>query len=159
MINNLEGRETKLKIKENVPSISSTELNFLGSGTYVEGIIKTESSVRVDGTIKGKLVCKNTLTVGINGQIEGDIEAKNAIIGGKINGKIKVAEKLVLESKSALMGEIKASKLIIDEGAIFEGTSKMGKKDAINLSAITHKDTKEHKETVPEPAKKTSPDR
>jgi cytoskeletal protein CcmA (bactofilin family) len=159
MMNNLYGREIKLKLKENAPSLSSTELNFLGNGTFVEGTIKTESSVRVDGIIKGKLVCKNTLTVGVNGQIEGEIEAKNAIIGGKINGKIKVAEKLVLESKSALMGEIKASKLIIDEGAIFEGTSKMGKKDEINLSAGTHKEvkeTKEQKETGPELAKKTS---
>jgi cytoskeletal protein CcmA (bactofilin family) len=146
-----------LKIKENTtPNVASTELNFLGSSTYVEGIIKTDSSVRIDGTIKGKLVCKNTLTVGVNGQIEGEIEAKNAIIGGKINGKIKVAEKLVLESKSALMGEIKASKLIIDEGAIFEGTSKMGKKDEINLSAAAHKETKEHKDTTVEPAKKNS---
>ena len=154
--NFINRRDRKLKIKENVPSVASTELNFLGSSTYVEGIIKTDSSVRVDGIIKGKLVCKNTLTVGVNGQIEGEIEAKNAIIGGKINGKIKVAEKLVMESKSALMGEIKASKLIIDEGAIFEGTSKMGKKDEINLSAIANKETKEHKEPALEPAKKNS---
>ena len=159
LIKDVNGREIKLKLKENLPSVSSTELNFLGSGTYVEGNIKTESSVRVDGTIKGKLICKNTLTVGVNGQIEGEIEAKNAIIGGKINGKIKVAEKLVLESKSALMGEIKASKIIIEEGAIFEGTSKMGKKDEINLSAITHKEVKEikeFKETGSEAIKKPS---
>jgi cytoskeletal protein CcmA (bactofilin family) len=104
----------------------STELNFLGSGTRVEGTVRAENSVRVDGALKGKLICKNTLTVGINGSIEGEVEAKNAIIGGQINGKIKVAEKLVLEAKSKLVGELKASKLIIDEGAVFEGTSNMG---------------------------------
>ena len=104
----------------------STELNFLGSGTKVEGTIRSDNSVRVDGKLKGKLICKNTLTVGINGSIEGEVEAKNAIIGGEINGKIKVAEKLVLEAKSKLIGELKASKLIIDEGAVFEGTSTMG---------------------------------
>ena len=144
-----------MKIKEDGPSVASTELNFLGSGTIVEGTIRANSSVRVDGIVKGKLFCKNTLTVGVNGQIEGEIEAKNAIIGGKINGKTKVAEKLVLESKSALLGEIKASKLIIDEGAIFEGTSKMGKKEEINIASSIVPE-KMNKEKEIEPIKKPS---
>lgn len=114
-----------MAIKTNSTETSSTELNFLGGGTTIEGTVRANNSVRIDGTLKGTLICKNTLTVGINGEIEGDVEAKNAIIGGKINGKIKVAEKLVLESKSTLIGELKASKLIIDDGAVFEGTSKM----------------------------------
>lgn len=112
--------------KINSVETGSTELNFLGSGTKVEGTVRAENSVRIDGTLKGKLICKNTLTVGVNGVIEGEVEAQNAIIGGKINGKVKVAEKLVLEAKSKLIGELKASKLIIDEGAVFEGTSSMG---------------------------------
>lgn len=116
-----------MAIKNNLASTSSTELNFLGSGSRLEGALNTESSVRVDGVVKGKLICKNTLTVGINGEIEGEIEAKNAIIGGKIKGKIIVTEKLVLESKAVLIGDLKASKLIIDEGAVFDGTSLMRK--------------------------------
>ena len=118
-----------MALKENGTESSSTELNFLGGGTVVEGTIKANNSVRVDGRIKGKLICKNTLTIGVNGEIEGDVEAKNAIVGGKTKGKIKVAEKLVLESKSVLIGDLKASKLLIDEGAVFEGTSDMGKKE------------------------------
>ncbi len=118
-----------MALKENTVESSSTELNFLGGGTVVEGTVKANNSVRVDGKIKGKMICKNTLTIGVNGEIEGDVEAKNAIVGGKIKGKIKVTEKLVLESKSVLIGDLKASKLLIDEGAVFEGTSDMGKKE------------------------------
>jgi cytoskeletal protein CcmA (bactofilin family) len=124
-----------LALKENGAESSSTELNFLGGGTVVEGTIRSNNSVRVDGKIKGKLICKNTLTIGVNGEIEGDIEAKNAIIGGKIKGKIKVAEKLVLEAKSILIGDLKASKLLIDEGAVFEGTSDMGKKEQTEVES------------------------
>jgi len=128
---------------------SSTELNFLGGGTVVEGTIKTDHSVRIDGILKGKLICKKTLTVGVNGEIEGEIEAKNAIIGGKIHGKIKVAEKLVLESKSTLIGELKASKLLIDEGAVFEGTSKMGIKDQAPMGTpIKPVEEKENKKLI-----------
>jgi cytoskeletal protein CcmA (bactofilin family) len=122
-------RNNKLALKENGVESSSTELNFFGGGTVVEGTIRANNSVRIDGRIKGKLICKNTLTIGVNGEIEGDVEAKNAIVGGKIKGKIKVAEKLVLEAKSILIGDLKASKLLIDEGAVFEGTSDMGKKE------------------------------
>lgn len=118
-----------MALKENNVESSSTELNFLGGGTIVEGTVKANNSVRVDGRIKGKLICKNTLTIGVNGEIEGDVEAKNAIVGGKIKGKIKVTEKLVLEAKSVLIGDLKASKLLIDEGAVFEGTSDMGKRE------------------------------
>jgi cytoskeletal protein CcmA (bactofilin family) len=113
---------------KNGSSTSSTELNFLGGGTVVEGTIRTDNSVRIDGKLKGKLICKNTLTVGLNGEIEGEVQAKNAIVGGKIKGKISITEKLVLESKSVLIGELKASKLIIDEGSVFDGTSDMGNK-------------------------------
>lgn len=104
----------------------SAELNFIGKGTVIEGNVSTESSLRIDGKIKGSLICKSTLTIGENGLIEGDVEANNAIIGGKIKGKVIVKEKLVLESKSSLQGELRAKKLIIDEGAIFDGTSDMG---------------------------------
>ncbi|TFG97766.1 MAG: polymer-forming cytoskeletal protein, partial [Calditrichales bacterium] len=57
--------------KDQTGEVSSTELNFLGGGTTVEGTIRTNNSIRVDGKIKGKLICKNTLTVGVNGEIEG----------------------------------------------------------------------------------------
>lgn len=130
-----EERKNKLANKENSVEASSTELNFLGGGTVVEGTIKATNSVRVDGRVKGKLICKNTLTIGVNGEIEGDVEAKNAIVGGKIKGKIKVAEKLVLEAKSVLIGDLKASKLLIDEGAVFEGTSDMGKKEPAEMES------------------------
>lgn len=105
---------------------NATELNFIGKGTVIDGNIKTDNSIRVDGAIKGKLISKNTVTVGETGRIQGDIEALNAIIAGKVIGKVVVAEKLVLESTASLVGELKAKKLIIDEGSVFEGTSDMG---------------------------------
>lgn len=113
-----------MALKANTSS-NATELNFIGKGTIIDGNLKTESSIRIDGTLKGKLICKATLTLGENGRIDGDIQAMNAIIGGQIKGKITVAEKLVLEAKSSLVGELKAKKLIIDEGAVFDGTAEM----------------------------------
>jgi cytoskeletal protein CcmA (bactofilin family) len=125
--------------KENLKENVSTELNFIGKGTVIIGDIQTGSNLRIDGRVKGKVICKNTLTIGEGGEIEGDIQANNAIIGGKINGKIVVNEKLELESKSSLIGELKAKKLIIDEGAIFDGTSVMASSAAPSDSAVKSK--------------------
>ncbi len=111
---------------KNNPASNSAELNFIGKGTHVDGNIKTESSIHVAGTIKGKLICKNTVTISEHGRVDGDIEAVNAVVGGSVNGKVVVSEKIVLEPKSSLVGELKAKKLIIDEGAVFDGISDMG---------------------------------
>ncbi len=113
---------------KNNSSNQSTELNFIGKGTHIEGNVTTSSSIRIDGSIKGTLHSKNTVTIGESGKVEGDIQAQNAIIGGQVQGSVLVMEKLVLENKSSLIGELQAKKLIIDEGAVFDGTSAMGAK-------------------------------
>lgn len=105
----------------------TNELNFIGAGTYLEGNIETQGSLRVDGKIKGTVKSGDTITIGASGEIEGEVFARNAVVGGKIKGNITTEEKLILEATSALSGNLRASKLIIDEGAVFNGKSQMGK--------------------------------
>lgn len=107
------------------------EVNLIGKGTKVVGEITSESSIRIDGKLKGKLVCKSTLTIGQGGEIEGDVEVNNANISGKLKGSLIVKQKLVLESTSTLIGDLQAAKLIVDEGAVFDGTSQMAKDGAL----------------------------
>jgi len=104
----------------------SGDLNtIIGKGSAVDGTLKVQSSLRVDGRIKGQVSTTDSLVIGKDGEIEGEIRVKNAIVGGKIKGKIFASGKVVLESKSSFYGELKTSKLVIDEGAIFEGVCSM----------------------------------
>jgi len=105
---------------------TGSAVNLIGKGTSIEGIIHSDSSIIVHGKLKGEINCKGTITVGANGEIEGKIQAQNMIVGGHISGTIKIADKLVLENKASLKGELKTSKLVIDEGAVFDGKSHMG---------------------------------
>ncbi len=105
---------------------TGTAVNLIGRGTVVVGDIQAESSIRIDGKVKGKINCKNTVNIGESGEVEGDVQAVNAVISGKVKGKLIVKQKVNLESKSSFTGELKAGKLIVDEGAIFNGTSDMG---------------------------------
>ena len=118
-------------LKTSSSDVAGAELNIFGKGTVVEGDVDAQSSIRIDGKLKGKLSCKHTLTIGPGGVIEGEVEAENAIVGGVVKGKLFVRQKLVLESGSKLIGELKASKLIVDEGATFDGTSSMANKSEI----------------------------
>ena len=108
----------------------SGDLNtIIGKGTVVDGDVKVNSSLRVDGRIKGRVTTSDSLIVGKEGEIEGDISVKNAIVGGKVRGKIHASGKVVLEAQSYFQGELKTAKLVIDEGAVFEGVCSMGQSD------------------------------
>ncbi len=102
------------------------ELNtIIGKGTTIEGSIAVQNSLRVDGTINGNVSTTESIVVGKDGIIKGELNVGNAVIGGKIEGKIDAKGKVVLESKSSFRGEMKTTKLVIDEGAFFDGNCVM----------------------------------
>lgn len=97
------------------------ELNLIGAGTMLEGKIRTPGSIRIEGRVVGEVIASNTISVGTSGDVDGTISAKNISIGGKMRGSIHAQEKLVFESKAVIRGDIRAAKLVIDEGALFDG--------------------------------------
>ena len=94
---------------------------IVGKGSTLEGTFNINSSLRVDGNIKGRLTVGDSLTVGKEGVIEADIETKKATVAGKIIGTLKASERVVLESSSTLQGDLKTKFLVIEEGAVFIG--------------------------------------
>ncbi|MBI3006454.1 MAG: polymer-forming cytoskeletal protein [Ignavibacteriales bacterium] len=107
------------------------EINILGAGTVVEGKIRGQGSFRIDGKLIGDISASEDLAVGVTGEIEGNVTAKNVTVGGKIRGSITAQEKVVFESKSVVRGDIRASKFIIDEGSIFDGRVSMAEKSPL----------------------------
>jgi cytoskeletal protein CcmA (bactofilin family) len=101
------------------------ELSLIGSGTVVEGKIRTDGSIRVDGRLVGDVVAKANAAVGINGVVEGTVTARNVSLAGKVNGTVTASEKLILEAKSVMRGDVRASRLVVDEGAMFDGECAM----------------------------------
>lgn len=103
-----------------------SELNtILGKGSVFEGTIKVEHSLRIDGRVKGDVIAGDSLIIGVEGEIRGNIKVKNLILGGKIIGTVAAPGRAILESKAELHGELKTGKLVIDEGAIFDGKCSM----------------------------------
>lgn len=119
---------------------SSGNLNtIIGKGSSFDGKLKVQSTLRVDGKIKGNITTSDSLYVGKDGDINGDVSVKNAIIGGKFKGKLHASGKVVLENNSVFSGELKTTKLVIDEGAVFEGNCSMSTEDATNKKGFLPK--------------------
>lgn len=110
-----------MKVSEKAGELST----ILGKGSVFEGKLVVEHTLRVDGKFTGDITTTDTLIVGRDGNINGNVEAKSLVVGGKLSGKASIKEKIVLESKSEFRGEMKTSRLVIDEGAIFDGRCSM----------------------------------
>ena len=108
------------------------ELNtFIGPGSAMHGKLSIANSVRVDGRIEGEITSTGTVTVGPDGEVDGDIYAAHTIVGGKVRGSITAAKSIVLEAQSVFIGDLTTAKLTIAEGAMFEGKCTMLEEDEL----------------------------
>ena len=106
------------------------ELNtIVGKGTVVEGDLKVKNSLRIDGIVKGNVNTTDTIIVGKDGEVEGRIRAKHLLLGGKVKGNVFASGRVFLESTASVFGDIKAVRLVVDEGAIFDGKCTMNESE------------------------------
>jgi cytoskeletal protein CcmA (bactofilin family) len=118
----------KNKKKTMNPNITDT---LIGEGSQFEGRIKSEASVRVEGSITGDIECAGDVTVGEHGIVKSNINARNIIIAGSVHGNILTKGVLKITSTGKLFGNTTTASLMIDEGGVFQGTSKMETKAQI----------------------------
>jgi cytoskeletal protein CcmA (bactofilin family) len=98
---------------------------IIGKGTNIEGTVNIEGATRIDGSVNGKLVANDTVTVGPTGVVKAEIKARSIIVGGRVEGNLIASEKVELQAKSELIGDITSKSLLVEHGAIFHGSSKM----------------------------------
>lgn len=112
-----------------------TLTGFVGSGSVITGEATFKSMMRVDGHFLGRINSSaGTLIVGANGKVDANIEVAVAVIHGTINGDIMATQRLELHRSAKVRGNIQTPSLVIEQGAIFEGSSMM-----IQMSAKHHR--------------------
>lgn len=123
-------KEEKQIIKPSTPTNGNqSAVNIIGAGTHIEGEIKTESDIRIDGKVKGTITSKAKIVIGSTGIVDGDLLCETADVSGKIFGKVEVTDLLFLKSSGYLEGDIVTGKLVVEAGARFTGSCKMGVKE------------------------------
>ncbi len=99
---------------------------FVGHGTTLTGETQFQAMLRVDGHLIGTVSSDSgTLIIGTNGQVDANILVAAAMINGTVNGDIVASEKLQLGRTARVMGNIQSPRLIVEEGAILEGSCSM----------------------------------
>ena len=99
---------------------------LISAGTVLQGDLKSESDLRIDGTIHGNVVSRSKVVVGPSGFVEGTIESTHADISGRLVGNVSAKEVVQLRASSNVHGNVTAASLQIDAGAVFNGQSQMG---------------------------------
>ena len=99
---------------------------FVGNGTTLTGEANFKGMLRVDGHLSGQVKSEGgTLIVGNNGQVDADIEVAVATIHGAVNGDITASQRLELGRAAKVNGNIQTPSLVIEQGAVFEGSCRM----------------------------------
>src|SRR5246127_5497210 len=99
--------------------------DILSSDVEIKGSIKFQKELLIDGKVEGEINSEGVLTIGENADIRGEIKTKSIIVFGKVHGNITVSERCELKSKCTLQGDLKAARLVIEEGATFIGKSEV----------------------------------
>ncbi len=100
--------------------------NVLTADVDIEGTLRFEGECIFDGKIKGEIVSPNgVLTLGKSAVVNGEVKVKALTIYGKVIGNVTVSEKCELKSPAQLEGDLKAQRIVIEEGACFVGKSEV----------------------------------
>ncbi len=105
--------------------ITSNSKNVLSSDVEIKGSIKFINELTIDGKVEGEINSPGVLIVGENADIKGEIKTKSVTVLGKVHGNITVEERCELKSHAVLYGDLKATRLVIEDGATFVGKSEV----------------------------------
>ena len=134
-------------MKKNKELIITT---LIGKEAECNGDFSAKGSARVDGCINGNVTVTGTLIVGVTGNVNGDIFAQSAIIGGEVIGNVKAVERTELTQTARLIGDITTEIIVIDEKAVFQGGCNMNQETGSKRSKPAAKAVRAGKKSAKE---------
>lgn len=112
-------------LKKDSDFASGEHFSIVSAECYFQGTLSVQGSLRVDGHLEGSVDNARQVIIGEGGKITGDVTAKNIVCGGDIIGNV-CADILEVLGKASIKGDIRAQKMIVEEGGRIEGLCKIG---------------------------------
>lgn len=116
-------------LKKDSDFASGEHFSIVSAECYFQGTLSVQGSLRVDGTLEGSVDNARQVIVGEGGKIVGDVTGQTVVCGGEIEGNV-CAEMLEVLGKASIRGDIRAQKMIVEEGGRIEGMCKIGGAEA-----------------------------
>lgn len=117
--------------------------NIIGTSTVVEGTLRSNGNVNISGTVNGNVEVEGRTMVMPGGVVDGELSSTSAEIAGAVKGQVVIRERLVLKATAVIDGDIQTGKLVVEEGASFNGTCVMGQGATPDRSPATGKASRE----------------
>jgi len=123
-------------------STARDEKTIIGEHISIEGSIRGEENLEIEGSMKGSInLEKHNFRVGPNGQVEGEINARNVSVSGEFRGNIKSHEKVEVTREADFYGEIKAKSISIEDGAYIKGVIELDREPNRKPAGVRKPDT------------------
>ncbi|MGH9643333.1 MAG: bactofilin family protein, partial [Terriglobales bacterium] len=98
-----------------------TELAHIGKSVVIKGELSGSEDLYLDGEVEGTIELRgNSLTIGPNGRIRANTQAKDIVVHGKVNGNMK-ADRIELKKSALVTGDLATQRVVIEDGAFFKG--------------------------------------
>ncbi|MGA2598155.1 MAG: polymer-forming cytoskeletal protein [Bryobacteraceae bacterium] len=126
---------------------------IIGKSVSIKGNIFSQEDLTIEGEVEGSVELKeNRLTVGPNGRVQAGVKAREIVVLGSINGNVEATEKIDIRKEARLVGDIKTSRIVIEDGAYFKGSI-----DIVRPNENAKPAPKQQSQTAPQPAAQPAP--
>lgn len=103
----------------------------IGKNVTITGQICSREDLFVDGEVEGTIeLAENKLTIGANGKVKAGVHAREVVIIGSVQGNVEATEKVDIRKDAKLLGDIRTSRIVIEDGAVFKGSIDIVKAEA-----------------------------
>ena len=117
------------KVRTTPAASADKVISIIGPGMHIVGDCDTTDTIRIEGRIEGSVRAEKAVVVGKGGRVNGDIQTQDAVIAGMVKGSLDVDSRLELQATCVIDGEIRATRLKLDEGGVVHGKVSIGRKD------------------------------
>lgn len=108
----------------------------IGQSIHIKGELTGNEDLTIEGKVEGKVFLKDhNLTVGANGKIVAEVQAKTVMILGEVTGNITADDKVEVAATGSMRGDIQAPRVVLADGGKFKGAIDMDKKSGSSTSA------------------------
>jgi len=108
---------------------------IIAAAMRVEGDLKSNGNIRIDGLVSGKVQTSQDLLVGSSAQVDADLLAANAVISGVVKGNVITKNSLTITETGRLVGNVSCARLAVHEGAFFSGNCRMQEVKQVQVTA------------------------
>jgi len=103
----------------------------IGKSIVIKGDLSGNEDLVVEGKVEGRIdLPNNRLTVGAGGQVNAELHAKSVVVIGRVTGNVNASERLEVQASGIVEGDVKAPRLVVQEGAVLNGSIEMSTKEA-----------------------------